>query len=289
MKHPGTRQALRALVEARRGVIVPGAFNALSARVVADLGFEAIYVTGAGVTNMAMGLPDQAFMGLAEIADHTARIRDAVDLPLIVDADTGFGNALNVRHTVRTLERAGADCIQLEDQVAPKRCGHFSGKEVISTEEAVGKIKAAVDARRDADLLIMARTDACATHGFEAALERAQRLSEAGADILFVEAVTTPDEVRALPQRLAKPQLMNMVIGGKTPIFSAEELGALGFGIVLYANAALQGAVAGMQRALTVLRDTKRLDEDPALVASFAERQRLVGKPAVDELERRYT
>jgi 2-methylisocitrate lyase-like PEP mutase family enzyme len=284
-----TRQTLRALVEARRGVIVPGAFNALSARVIADLGYEAIYVTGAGVTNMSLGLPDQAFMGLAEIAEHTARMRDAVELPLIVDADTGFGNALNVRHTVRTLERAGADCIQLEDQVAPKRCGHFSGKEVISTEEAVGKIKAAVDARRDADLLIMARTDACATHGFEAALERAQRLSEAGADILFVEAVTTPDEVRALPQRLAKPQLMNMVIGGKTPIFSAEELGALGFGIVLYANAALQGAVAGMQRALTVLRDTKRLDEDPALVASFAERQRLVGKPAWDELERRYT
>jgi 2-methylisocitrate lyase-like PEP mutase family enzyme len=289
MKHPSTRQALRALVEARRGVIVPGAFNALSARVVADLGYEAIYVTGAGVTNMSMGLPDQAFMGLAEIADHTARIRDAVDLPLIVDADTGFGNALNVRHTVRTLERAGADCIQLEDQVAPKRCGHFSGKEVIATEEAVAKIKAAADARRDPDLLIMARTDACATHGFEAALERAQRLGEAGADILFVEAVTTPEQVRSLPQRLAKPQLMNMVIGGRTPIFGAEELGALGFGIVLYANAALQGAVAGMQRALTVLRDTKRLDENPSLVASFAERQRLVGKGEWDALEQRYT
>jgi 2-methylisocitrate lyase-like PEP mutase family enzyme len=289
MTTPSTRKTLRALVEARRGVIVPGAFNALSARVVADLGYEAVYVTGAGVTNMWYGLPDQAFMGLAEIADHTARIRDAVDLPLIVDADTGFGNALNVRHTVRTLERAGADCIQLEDQVAPKRCGHFSGKEVITTEEAVNKIKAAADARRDPDLLIMARTDACATHGFEAALERAQRMSEAGADILFVEAVTTPEEVRALPQRLAKPQLMNMVIGGKTPIFSAEELGKLGFGIVLYANAALQGAVAGMTRALTVLRDTKRLDEDPALVASFAERQRLVGKPEWDELDRRYS
>jgi 2-methylisocitrate lyase-like PEP mutase family enzyme len=284
-----TRQTLRALVEARRGLIVPGAFNALSARVIADLGYEAIYVTGAGVTNMSMGLPDQAFMGLAEVADHTARIRDAVDLPLIVDADTGFGNALNVRHAVRTLERAGADCIQLEDQVAPKRCGHFSGKEVIATEEAVAKIKAAADARRDPDLLIMARTDACATHGFEAALERAQRMSEAGADVLFVEAVTTPEQVRSLPQRLAKPQLMNMVIGGKTPIFSAEELGRLGFGIVLYANAALQGAVAGMQRALTVLRDTKRLDEDPALVASFAERQRLVGKPEWDALEKRYT
>jgi 2-methylisocitrate lyase-like PEP mutase family enzyme len=289
MTSPSTRQTLRALAEARRGVIVPGAFNALSARIVADLGFEAIYITGAGVTNMALGLPDQGFMGLAEIADHTARIRDAVELPLIVDADTGFGNALNVRHTVRTLERAGADCIQFEDQVAPKRCGHFSGKEVIATGEAVAKIKAAVDARRDPDLLIMARTDACATHGFEAALERAQRLGEAGADILFVEAVTTPEQVRALPQRLARPQLMNMVIGGKTPIFSAEELGQLGFGIVLYANAALQGAVAGMTRALSVLRDTKRLDEDPALVASFAERQRLVGKPVWDELERRYS
>lgn len=283
-----TRKQLKSLAEARRGVIVPGAFNALSARVIEDLGYEAIYVTGAGVTNMWFGMPDQAFMGLHEIADHTARIRDAVSVPLIVDADTGFGNALNVRHTVRVLERAGADCIQFEDQVAPKRCGHFAGKDVISTEEAVSKIKAAVDARQDADLLVMARTDAAATLGFEAAIERAQKFSEAGADILFVEAVTTSDEIRALPRRLAKPQLMNMVIGGKTPIFGAEELGQLGYGIVLYANAALQGAVAGMQKALTVLRETKRIDEDPALVTPFAERQRLVGKPAWDALEKRY-
>ncbi|BEP56675.1 oxaloacetate decarboxylase [Variovorax sp. V118] len=283
-----TRKTLRSLAEARRGVLVPGAFNALSARVIEDLGFEAIYVTGAGVTNMWFGLPDQGFMGLHEIADHTARIRDAVNLPLIVDADTGFGNALNVRHTVRVLERAGADCIQFEDQVAPKRCGHFSGKEVISTEEAVNKIKAAVDARTDPDLLIMARTDAAATLGFEAAIERAQKFSEAGADILFVEAVTTADEIRTLPQRLAKPQLMNMVIGGKTPIFGAEELGGLGYGIVLYANAALQGALAGMQKALTVLRDTRRMDEDPSLVAPFAERQRLVRKPELDALDARY-
>ncbi|WPG39169.1 isocitrate lyase/PEP mutase family protein [Variovorax sp. EBFNA2] len=283
-----TRKTLRSLAEARRGVLVPGAFNALSARVIEDLGFEAIYVTGAGVTNMWFGLPDQGFMGLHEIADHTARIRDAVNLPLIVDADTGFGNALNVRHTVRVLERAGADCIQFEDQVAPKRCGHFSGKEVISTEEAVNKIKAAVDARTDPDLLIMARTDAAATLGFEAAIERAQKFSEAGADILFVEAVTTADEIRALPQRLHKPQLMNMVIGGKTPIFGAEELGGLGYGIVLYANAALQGALAGMQKALTVLRDTRRMDEDPSLVAPFAERQRLVRKPELDALDARY-
>jgi len=284
-----TRKQLKSLAEARRGLIVPGAFNALSAKVVEDLGFQAIYITGAGVTNMWFGLPDQGFMGLAEIADHTARIRDAVSVPLIVDADTGFGNALNARHTVRTLERAGADCIQFEDQVAPKRCGHFSGKEVIATEEAVSKIKAAVDARQDPDLLIMARTDAAAVHGFEAAVERAQKFAEAGADILFVEAVTTADEIRALPRRLAKPQLMNMVIGGKTPIFNATELGELGYGIVLYANAALQGAVAGMQKALTVLRDAQEVQESSGLVATFAERQRLVGKPEWDALEKRYT
>ena len=284
-----TRQQLKQLVEARNGLLVPGAFNALSAKVVADLGFQAIYVTGAGVTNMWFGMPDQGFMGLHEIADHTARIRDAVDVPLIVDADTGFGNALNVVHTVRTLERAGADCIQLEDQVAPKRCGHFSGKEVISTEEAVSKIKAAVDARRAPDFLIMARTDAAATHGFEAAVERAQKFAEAGADILFVEAVTQAEEVRTLPQRLAKPQLMNMVIGGKTPLFNADQLGDLGYGIVLYANAALQGAVMGMQNALTTLRDAKEVREDSDLVTPFAERQRLVGKPAWDALEKRYT
>lgn len=283
------RKKLKELVAAKRGVIVPGAFNALSAKVVADLGFEAIYITGAGVTNMWFGMPDQGFMGLAEIADHTARIRDAVEVPLLVDADTGFGNALNVYHTVRTLERAGADCIQLEDQVAPKRCGHFSGKDVISTEEAVSKIKAAVDARRDADFLVMARTDAAAVHGFEAAVERAQKFAEAGADILFVEAVTTAEEIRALPQRLSTPQLMNMVIGGKTPIFNAAELGELGFGIVLYANAALQGAVMGMQKALTVLRDEKQVLESSGLVTPFAERQRLVGKPEWDVLDKRYS
>ena len=284
-----TKQTLKTLVEARNGLIVPGAFNALSARVIADLGFKAIYITGAGVTNMWFGMPDQGFMGLGDIADHTARIRDAVDVPLIVDADTGFGNALNVVHTVRTLERAGADCIQLEDQVAPKRCGHFNGKEVIGTDEAVSKIKAAVGARRDSGLMIMARTDAAATLGFEAAVERAQKFAEAGADILFVEAVTQAEEVRALPQRLKQPQLMNMVIGGKTPIFNAEQLGELGFGIVLYANAALQGAVAGMQKALTALRDDKEVQESSGLVTPFAERQRLVGKPEWDALEKQYT
>ena len=283
-----TQEKFKQLVDARRGLIVPGAFNAMSARVVADMGFEAIYVTGAGVTNMWFGLPDQAFMGLSDIADHTARIRDAVDVPLIVDADTGFGNALNTYHTVRTLERAGADCIQLEDQISPKRCGHFNGKDVVEASEMIGKIKAAVDARRNSGTLIMARTDAAAVHGFDAAVERAQSYADAGADILFVEAVTSLDHIRALPQRLKAPQLMNMVIGGKTPITSTEELADMGFSIVLYANAALQGAVAGMQRALGVLQKEKNLKEDPALVVPFNERQRLVNKPLWDALEKKY-
>ena len=283
-----TQQQLRALIAARRGVIVPGAFNAMSARVVADMGFEALYVTGAGVTNMWFGLPDQGFMGLTDIADHTARIREAVDVPLIVDADTGFGNALNTYHAIRTLERAGADCIQLEDQVSPKRCGHFNGKEVIEASEMIGKSKAACDARRNHDTVIMARTDAAAVHGFDAAIERAQQYAEAGADLLFVEAVTTPEHIAALPQRLDTPQLMNMVIGGKTPITSTDELARMGYSIVLYANAALQGAVVGMQRALGVLKAEGHVKEDPNLVAPFAERQRLVNKPIWDAMEKKY-
>ena len=283
-----SRKTLRALAEARRAALLPGAFNALSARLIEDLGFEAVYITGAGVTNMSLGLPDQGFMGLAEIVEHTQRIRDAVRIPLIVDADTGFGNAVNVYHAVRQLERAGADCVQLEDQTSPKRCGHFNGKDVVDTEEMLGKIRAAVDARRDSGLLVMARTDAAAVHGYEAAVERAARFAEAGADILFVEALTDADQVRALPALLDRPLLMNLVLGGKTPVLPREELAAAGYGFVLYANAALQAAVAGMTRALTQLRERGELAEDPALVAPFAERQRLVNKPAWDELEQRY-
>ena len=283
-----TRKTLRALAEARRGVLVPGAFNALSARVVADLGFEAIYVTGAGVTNMWFGLPDQGFMGLHEIADHTARIRDAVDLPLIVDADTGFGNALNVRHTVRVLERAGADCIQLEDQVAPKRCGHFAGKEVIPADEMVAKVKAAVDTRRDRDLLIIARTDAIAPEGFEAAIERAAAYHDAGADVTFVEAPTTMEQIADIPRRLPWPQLANIVLGGRTPELPNEKLKELGYAGVIYANVALQAAVKGMQAALGELRRKGHMGEAIGMVADFAERQRLVHKDDYDALERKY-
>jgi 2-methylisocitrate lyase-like PEP mutase family enzyme len=282
------RAAFRQKVAARQAILVPGAFNAMSARIAVDLGFEAVYVTGAGVTNMSLGLPDLGFIGLNEIAEHTSRMRDAVDVPLIVDADTGFGNALNVRQTVRTLERAGADAIQLEDQVMPKKCGHFSGKSVISTDEMVGKIHAAVDAREDGNVQIIARTDSCAVHGFDAAIERAHAFVEAGADILFIEAVETVEEINRLPSLFETPQLINLVIGGKTPVTPREQLQQLGFGIVLYANAALQSAVRGMQTALSLLKQQGLLNEDPALVTPFNERQRLVNKPLFDELDARY-
>lgn len=283
-----TKQVLRERVAQRNGMLVAGAFNAMSARVVADQGFEAVYLTGAGLTNMHYGAPDLGIIGLRDVADATSRIRDAVELPLIVDADTGFGNAVNVWHTVHVLERAGADAIQLEDQIFPKRCGHFAGKNVAPLPEMLSKIKAAADARRDPDFLIIGRTDARAVEGFDAAIERAQRFAEAGADILFVEAIVDEDEVRKVPQRLPQPLLINIVVGGKTPAVPAVELGRQGYSLVLYANAALQGAVLGMQRALgTLMRDGK-LDEDPALLAPFLERQRLVGKPLYDELEQRY-
>lgn len=279
---------LRARLAERNGMLVPGAANALAARVIEDAGFEAVYLSGAGVTNMQMGLPDLAFVGIAELVEQTAFVREAVRLPIIVDADTGFGNALNVRQTVRRLARAGADAIQLEDQVTPKRCGHFTGKEVVPAAEMMGKIKAAADARPSDDLLIIARTDARAVEGFDAAIERAGRYIEAGADVTFVEAPESLDELRRIPALLAAPQLVNMVVGGRTPIVDRADLAAMGFSLVLYANAALQGALLGMQRALGALQAQGRLDEAPDLVASFAERQRLVGKAELDALDLRY-
>ena len=283
-----SKHVLRNLIASRSGLLVPGAYNALSARIVEDLGFGALYLTGAGLTNMQLGLPDLGFVGLKEVADQVAAIRDAVTIPIIVDADTGFGNALNVRRTVRVLERAGADAIQLEDQVLPKKCGHFAGQNLISTAEMCGKLQAAADARQDENLLIIARTDACAVDGIDAAIERAGRYAEAGADVLFIEAVRELDDIRRLPALFDRPLLMNIVIGGKTPALSTAELKELGYGLVLYANAALQGAVLGMQRALGALSRDGILQEDPQLVTPFAERQRLVNKPFYDELDARY-
>ncbi|MGP1253129.1 MAG: isocitrate lyase/PEP mutase family protein [Kiloniellales bacterium] len=284
---PGSR--LRRSVEARRALLVPGVMNALAARVAEDLGFEALYVTGAGVTNAYLGLPDAAFLGLTDLAGHVAAIREVTELPLIVDADTGFGNAVNVWHSVRRLERAGANAIQLEDQAAPKRCGHFEGKSVVEAAEMAEKVRAACEARSTGDLLIVARTDAYASEGLEAALARAERYIAAGADITFVEAPRRLEEVAEIVRRLPVPQLVNMVIGGKTPPIPQAALQDLGVGLVLYANAALQGAIAGMQQALSALQADGRVNEADGLVASFTERQRLVGKPLLDGLEARYT
>ena len=279
---------LTTLLAERRALLVPGAANALSARIIADLNFQAVYLSGAGLTNTYLSVPDLSFIGLNELAQHTAVIRDAVDLPLIVDADTGFGNALNVYHSVRVLERSGANAIQLEDQIMPKRCGHFSGKALISTSEMLGKIKAATDARHSADTLIIARTDGIAVEGFEAAIERAKRYIEAGADVTFVEAPENLDQLHQIPRLLSVPQVANIVIGGKTPVMSQQQLAEAGFGLVLYANAALQGAIVGMQAALRELQTRGQLDEDSGLVAPFSERQRLVQKPLFDSLEQRY-
>ena len=286
-RHPGAR--LRALVEARRGALLPGAANALTARIIEDLGYEAVYVTGAGVTNTWFGMPDHGFMGLTDIANHTAAIRDAVSLPLICDADTGFGNAVNVHHTVRVMERAGANAIQLEDQVMPKKCGHFSGKAIIGTEEMCGKIKAAVDARHSSDFLIMARTDARAVEGFQAAVDRCHAFEEAGADIIFLEAPESVEELRKLPGAIRSPQIVNIVIGGKTPALPAEEFAAMGFSLVLYANVALQAAIQGMKAALQALQSGADVSEASGLVASFADRQKTVRKPFFDALEKKYS
>jgi 2-methylisocitrate lyase-like PEP mutase family enzyme len=285
---PNLAKILRAKLLERRGLLVPGAANALAARVIEDLGFEAVYLSGAGLTNSLWGLPDLGFIGLTELAQHTAAIREAVNLPLIVDADTGFGNALNVRHCVRVLEQAGADAIQIEDQIMPKKCGHFANKSVIPVDEMVGKIKAAVDARVSEDFVTIARTDALAVERFEAAIERAQRYIQAGADVTFVEAPESIDLMRDIPRLLSVPQVVNVVVGGKTPVLSHKELAAMGFGLVLYANVALQGAIAGMQQALAHLKHDGQVEETNAYVATFAERQRLVNKSFYDQLDYKY-
>jgi 2-methylisocitrate lyase-like PEP mutase family enzyme len=282
-----TRRDFRAALKPGAALILPGVANALAARVVADCGFTAAYVTGAGIANSFLGIPDNGLVTLTELADHVAAIREVFPGPLMVDADTGFGNALNMRRTVQVLERAGADAIQIEDQVFPKRCGHFEGKEVIPAAEMVAKIKAAVDARGDGDLMIVARTDAIAVEGFSAAVDRAHAFREAGADVGFVEAPTTQEQIAAIG-RLPWPQLVNIVIGGKTPELPNEKLKELGFAGVLYANTALQAAVLGMQRALAHLKQHGRIGDAAGLLATFAERQRLVDIAAFQALERKY-
>jgi 2-methylisocitrate lyase-like PEP mutase family enzyme len=279
---------LKAILANRSAAILPGTPNALFARVIAQHGFPAVYVTGAGIANMSYGIPDIGLVTLAELTDHVAAIADAVELPILADADTGFGNPLNVMRSVRLLERAGAAGIQLEDQVFPKKCGHFAGKQVIARAEMVGKIKAACDARHDGDLQIVARTDARAIEGIDAAIDRAQAYVEAGADATFVEAPVDAAELARIARELAVPQIANMVFGGLTPPASRDELSALGFGAVLYANAALQAALLAVDDVMAALRRDGSLAQVAERLAGFAQRQLAVGKPLYDALEQRY-
>jgi 2-methylisocitrate lyase-like PEP mutase family enzyme len=283
---PCTR--LKTILASRSAAILPGTANALFARVIARHGFPAVYVTGAGIANMSYGFPDIGLVTLAELADHVAAIADAVECPILVDADTGFGNPLNVIRTVQLLERAGAAGIQLEDQVFPKKCGHFAGKQVIARAEMVQKIKAACDARHDGDLQIVARTDARAIEGIEAAIERAQAYAEAGADATFVEAPLETAELARIARELAVPQIANMVFGGLTPPVSRDALAALGFGAVLYANAALQAALKAVDDVMAALQRDGGLTQVADRLAGFAQRQQAVGKPHYDALEQRY-
>jgi 2-methylisocitrate lyase-like PEP mutase family enzyme len=269
-------------------LLLPGVANALTARIVADQGFAAAYVTGAGIANTFLGVPDIGLVTVTEVAEHVAAIRAVFPGPLVVDADTGFGNPLNMVRTVELLERAGADALQIEDQVFPKRCGHFAGKQVIPAAEMVEKVKAAVDTRRDRDLLIIARTDAMAPEGYDAAIERAAAYHDAGADVTFVEAPTTMEQIADIPRRLPWPQLANIVLGGRTPELPNEKLKELGYAGVIYANVALQAAVKGMQAALGELRRKGHMGDATSMVADFSERQRLVHKDDFDALERKY-
>ncbi len=236
-----TRLEFRDLLQPGAAAVLPGVANALAARVVADLGFPAAYVTGAGIANTYLGIPDNGLVTLSELCDHVAAIRDVFPGPIMVDADTGFGNALNMTRTVKMLERAGADAIQIEDQVFPKRCGHFDGKETIPKAEMVAKVKAAADARTDLDLIIVARTDAIATDGFEAAIDRAAAYREAGADVTFIEAPQTPEQIAAIG-KLPWPQIINIVLGGRTPELPNDKLKAAG----LRRRALRQSGAAGL-------------------------------------------
>jgi 2-methylisocitrate lyase-like PEP mutase family enzyme len=270
-------------------LVLPGAYDALSARIIESQGFEAVYLTGAGFANSGLGVPDIGLVTASELRDHVARVADVVSIPLVVDADTGFGNAINMRRTIRMLERAGASAIQIEDQVFPKKCGHFSGKDVISLNEMIQKIHAAVDARDSNDLQIIARTDSRAVFSLDVALERAAAFKEAGADIIFVEAPESIEEMRIIGKSSDLPLVANMVEGGKTPLKTVEELSALGFSIALFANAALRSAQKAVTETMSELKKTGSTNGVLHALSGWEDRQNAVGKSYFDELESKYS
>lgn len=279
---------LNALLQPGTAVLMPGAANALTARLIEEAGFEALIVTGAGIANFYLGMPDIGLTTVTEVADHVTRIRDAVSLPLIADGDTGFGNPINMQRTIRLFERAGANAIQMEDQTFPKKCGHFEGKGVVPAGEMVQKIKAAVDARKSEDFLLVARTDAYAIEGLSGAIDRVAQYREAGADVLFVEAPKSAAELREIPRQAPGRHICNIVFGGKTEPVPQRDLAAMGFAGVFYANAPLQAAMLAMTRVLQHLRAHGSLAAQEDAVMSFADRQKVLRLAHFTELEHRY-
>jgi carboxyvinyl-carboxyphosphonate phosphorylmutase len=280
---------LRELLARPEPLLAPGAYDALSARLVEQAGFDAVYMTGFGTTASLIGRPDVGLLTGAEMVDNARRIVAAVDVPVIADADTGYGNAINVVRTVQLYEQAGVAGIQLEDQVMPKKCGHMSGKALIGTDEMVGKIRAAVEARRDPDLVVIARTDAVAVGGLDEAIGRAKAFADAGADLLFVEAPTSEDDIARVAGELhgVAPLVFNWAEGGRTPPLPLARIRELGFAMVIYPIGTLLAATAGIRAVLATLRrdGVPSLDGLPA----FDEFTDLVGLPEVQELEQRFS
>lgn len=280
---------LRQRLAAGPVLVAPGAHDALTARLVERAGFEAVYFTGAGFSYTHLGAPDLGLVTLTETAWRVGTVAEATRLPVIVDADDGYGGPFNVARTVRMLEAAGAAAIQLEDQVAPKRCGHLAGKQVVPADVMVGKIRAATDARRDPALVIVARTDARAVEGLDAALERAHCYREAGADVLFVEGPESREELVRVARELPPPVMVNMVEGGVSPLLPAHELESMGYRLVIFPGTAVRAAAAAILRALEVLRRDGSTDGLRDQMLSFRELNELLGLEDYRVREARYT
>jgi 2-methylisocitrate lyase-like PEP mutase family enzyme len=278
---------LRQLLARPGALMAPGVADALHAKLVRRHGFEALYMTGAGTTAVRLGMPDVGLLTMTEMVDNATRIADASGLPLIADADNGYGGVLNVRRTIQAYERAGVAAVHLEDQDMPKRCGHLMGKQLVPAEEMVAKIRAAADARTDPDFVLIARTDAVAVEGFEPAIERALRYKDAGADVLFVEAPSA-EQLPKIAPRLDAPLLYNMASSGKTPFLGREEIERLGFKLIIYPNWLLLAAMRAANQVLTTLKQTGTIAEVAKEVPSFKEFFDLLGMPEVQELEARY-
>jgi 2-methylisocitrate lyase-like PEP mutase family enzyme len=269
--------------------IVPGAYNPMTARLVEETGFKAIYATGAGISNANLGWADVGLTTLTEVVDVVSRMADVTTIPIIVDADTGYGNAINVIRTIRELEKVGAAAIQLEDQISPKKCGHFSGKQVIPKEEMVYKIKAALDARTDSNLAIIARTDALAVNGMDDALDRAHAYAEAGAQVIFVEAPRTVEELKKVSVSLVNRHLVaNMVEGGKTPLLSLQELEEVGFKMMLCANTVLRASIKAISMSLKTLREDGSQAGLLDSICTWEERQTLFKLQQISKWEEKY-